>query len=286
MFLITGCSAGIGIETGRAVAATGARVFLAVRSLERGQKACESFLEPGRVELLRCDTSSLASVRQAASEFLSRSRGLNVLICNAGIMRLPTREESPDGFELQLATNYLGHFLLFWLLRDAMLEASTPDFNSRLVNVSSTAMRRGRIDFDDFNLAQDGAYNPMRGYSQSKLAQVYQANYVDRHFGPKGLHALSLNPGGIFTNLTRHVPQDILDMWAKDSSTKNPEQGAATTLVAALSKEWEGQGGKFLDHCAVVAPESVPPYDEVEEGKLWHKTLEVLGLQEQRERPI
>jgi NAD(P)-dependent dehydrogenase (short-subunit alcohol dehydrogenase family) len=92
--VITGCSSGIGIETGRAIASTGARVFLAVRSMEKGQQACSSFLEPGRVELLQCDTSSLASVRVAAATILSKSRIVNGLVCNAGIMAVPVREES------------------------------------------------------------------------------------------------------------------------------------------------------------------------------------------------
>lgn len=135
--LVTGASSGIGIETARAMAATGAKVFLAVRSLEKAQQACSSFLESGRVELLRCDTSSLSSVRDAAAAFLAKSSVLNILICNAGIMMVPNREESIDGFEIQLATNYLGHFLLFWLLRNAMIQGSTSDFNSRLINVST-----------------------------------------------------------------------------------------------------------------------------------------------------
>jgi NAD(P)-dependent dehydrogenase (short-subunit alcohol dehydrogenase family) len=118
------------------MAATGAKVFLAVRSLEKAQIACSHFLGSGRVELLECDVSSLESVRKAAAAFLVKSQILNVLICNAGIMMVPQREESADGFESQLATNYLGHFLLFWLLRNAMVKGSTPRFNSRVTSVT------------------------------------------------------------------------------------------------------------------------------------------------------
>lgn len=177
------------------MAATGAKVFLAVRSLEKAQQACRSFLEPGRVELLECDKSSLSSVRDAAAAFLVKSPVLNILICNAGIMTVPNREESIDGFESQLATNYLGHFLLFWLLRDAMIKASTSEFNSRIVNVSSSGHHSSEIQFDNFNLAQYGAYDPSKAYSQSKLAQIYMANYVDRVYAPGGIHALSVMPG-------------------------------------------------------------------------------------------
>jgi NAD(P)-dependent dehydrogenase (short-subunit alcohol dehydrogenase family) len=239
VFLITGCSSGIGIETGRAIAATGARVFLAVRSLEKGEKACSSLLEEGRVELVQCDTSSLASVRAAAATFLKKSPTLNVLVCNAGVMQIPTREVTEDGLEMQLGTNYFGHFLLFWMLRDAMLKASTPEFNSRLVNVSSAGHHASEVRFDDFNLDQEGAYDPSKAYGQSKLAQIHMANYVDRRFGSKGLHSLSLMPGGISTNLQKHIPKEIVDGWTTNPMIikfmKSPEQGAATTVVAAVS---------------------------------------------------
>ena len=178
VFLVTGASAGIGLETARALAHTGAKVFLAVRSLEKGQKECASFLEPGRVELLEMDTSKLPSVRAAAANFLKKSATLNVLVCNAAIMRLPTREETAEGFEMQLATNYIGHFLLFNLLKDALLKGSTPEFNSRLVNVSSSGHHVTEIDFDDFQLKKPGAYNGWRGYGQSKLSQIYSTLFI------------------------------------------------------------------------------------------------------------
>ncbi|ETS86545.1 hypothetical protein PFICI_00373 [Pestalotiopsis fici W106-1] len=209
VFLVTGASSGIGIETARAMAATGARVFLAVRSLEKGQQACADFLDPGRVELVECDISSLESVRKAATEFLAKSQTLNVLVCNAGIMMVPQREESADGYESQLATNYLGHFLLFWLLRDAMVKCSTTDFKSRLVNVSSSGHHASEIQFDDFNLTKDGAYDPIKAYGRSKLAQIYMSNYIDRVYGSRGLHSLSVMPGSILTNLHQHIPESV-----------------------------------------------------------------------------
>ncbi|KAI2621573.1 short chain dehydrogenase [Xylaria nigripes] len=292
VFLVTGASSGIGIETGRAFAATGAKVYLAVRNLEKGRAACQSFLEPGRVELIELDVSKLQSVRAAAAAFLQKSSKLNVLVCNAGIMTVPTREVSDDGFEMQLATNHLGHFLLFWLLKDTMIKSSTPEFQSRLVNVSSTGHHASEIVWDDFNLEKEGAYDPIVAYGQSKLAQIYHANYVDRHFGPKGLHALSLMPGGIVeTGLTKYTPKEMVDgfrqhpvlsMW-----TKSPEQGAATTVLAAVGREWEGKGGKFLEDCDVSKPEPYMPnlmgvkdyaYDEAKETKTWELTLKALKL--------
>ncbi|KAH8891832.1 short chain dehydrogenase [Thozetella sp. PMI_491] len=291
VFLITGCSSGIGIETARAIAATGARVFLAVRSLERGTAACESFLEPGRVELLLLDTSSLASVRAAAYAFLAQSPTLNVLICNAGIMNNPTREETDDGFEMQLATNYLGHFLLFHLLQNAMLQASTPEFHSRLINVASAGHHASEINFADFNLALPGAYNPAKAYGQSKLAQIYMSNYVDRKYGPMGLHALSLMPGGISTNLQKHIPEEVRRGWQTDPSIynfmKSPEQGAATTVLAAVGWEWESRGGVYLENCRLATSQPLIPgvigvkdyaYDLEKENRTWELTVDMLAL--------
>jgi NAD(P)-dependent dehydrogenase (short-subunit alcohol dehydrogenase family) len=291
VFLITGCSSGIGIETARAMAATGARVFLAVRSVEKAQAVCGSFLEAGRVELLLCDTSSFSSVRKAAAEFLGRSPTLNVLVCNAGIMSVPHREESIDGFESQLATNYLGHFLLFWLLRDVMLKASTPMFNSRLVNVSSSGHQLSEVQFDDINFEKEGTYTPNEAYAQSKLAQIYMANYVDRNYGPQGIHALSVMPGGILTNLQQHMSDSAIKNWKSNEELmrwlKSPQQGAATTVLAALGTEWEGKGGKYLENCTVAPLSPLVPsisgvkdyaYDESKEDRLWDFTLKILKL--------
>ncbi|KAF4953746.1 hypothetical protein FGADI_5739 [Fusarium gaditjirri] len=157
VFLITGTSAGIGVEVGRAIAATGARVFLAVRDLEKSKAACSSFLKPGQVDLIHLDTSDMSSVRSCAAEFLEKSPILNGLINNAAIMATPARVETKDGFEQQPATNYLGHFLIFWLLK-----GSTPEFNSRLVNVSSSGHHASKIIYDDFQLKSPDAYNPFK----------------------------------------------------------------------------------------------------------------------------
>ncbi|KAK3324438.1 hypothetical protein B0T19DRAFT_230508 [Cercophora scortea] len=291
VMLITGTSAGIGIETARALAATGAKLFLAVRNLEKGKAACADFLEPGRVELLELDTSKLASVRACAAAFLEKSSQLNVLVCNAAIMNTPTREETEDGFEGQLATNYLGHFLLFWLLKDTLLKSSTPDFNSRLVNVSSSAHHATELFLDDFNIEKPGAYVPETAYGHSKLAQIYMANYVDRHFGPQGLHALSLMPGGMDTNLAKHIPREVMEGFKKNpvlyAFMKDNAQGAATTVWAAVSKEWEGKGGEYLENCQVATAEPFMPglmgakpyvHDEEKEEKAWAITLKMLGL--------
>ncbi|KAH6655754.1 hypothetical protein BKA67DRAFT_534670 [Truncatella angustata] len=295
VFFVTGCTSGIGVETARALAATGGRVFMLVNDLDNGKEACAAFLEPGRVELIEGDLASLSSVRSAAAEFREKSGGvLNVLVCNAGVMYIPKREESPDGFETHLATNYLGHFLLFWLLRDLMLKSSRPEFNSRLVHVASASHQVIEIDFDDINFTKDGAYKPKDAYGQSKLAQIYMANQVDRLYGSQGIHAYSLMPGGIQTRITRFVPAAITEKMMAESEFlqkwfKSPEQGAGTTVIAALGKEWEGRGGVYLEDCEVAKSQPLIPsvkgvtdyaFDQEKEEKLWKYTVEALELED------
>ncbi|KAJ8124375.1 hypothetical protein O1611_g9265 [Lasiodiplodia mahajangana] len=147
------------------------------------------------------------------------------------------------------------------------------------------------IVFDDFQLKGPGVYGPWKGYGQSKLAQIYMANYVDRHFGPLGLHGLSLMPGGIMTGLQKYVPEEVKKSWDSTPEVatflKSTEQGAATTVLAAVGKEWEGKGGKYLEDCDVAVSEplvetmkGVKPYvyDEKKQDRLWALTRKTLGL--------
>ena len=232
VFLVTGCSAGIGPETGRALAATGGKVFLTVRDLKKGEEACKSFLEAGRVELIEMDNMSLDSVRSAAKSFLSKSTTLNVLVNNAGIMAAPYAKTA-DGFESQFGTNHLAHFLLFNLLKDTLLKSATPDFPSRVVNVSSSGHMAGEVQFGNYGF-EDGSYSPWKGYAQSKTANIYMASEIENRYGSKGLHGLALNPGGIWTGLQKFVDPETLAGWKSrpgvDLYMKSPEQGAATSV--------------------------------------------------------
>lgn len=288
---ITGCSSGIGIESARALSATGATVYAAVRDLEKGKVALGDILSPGRVELLKLDLSSLSSVRECVKEFLTKSSTLNILINNAGIMACP-ESRTADGFEMQFGTNHLGHFLLFNLLKPTLLASSTPSFNSRVVNVSSTGHRYTQIHFDNISLA--GEYEPSIAYGQSKLANIYMANELDRRYGSKGLHAFSVHPGGIWSGLQRHMPDDELKVWNTPQvyvHMKSPAQGAATTVWAAIAREWEGKGGKYLEDCQVSPPVEegytvLSPgyekyaYDPESEKKLWTLSLQIIGLED------
>lgn len=266
-------------------------MYLGVRNLEKGKQALRELLEPGRVELLELDMGSLGSVRTAAETFLSKSAQLNVLINNAGIMACP-EAKTADGFESQLAINYLGHFLLYQLLEQTLLSSSTPEFQSRVVNVSSAGHHMSSVVLDNINL--DGEYEAWKAYGNAKTACIWMTNEIERRYGSRGLHGLALMPGGIDTGLQRHVDPEMLKQWASSELSKkygkSPAQGAATTMTAAFGKEWEGKGAVYLEDCQEAGPipeggilaVGVAPhaFDSEGEKKLWALSLKMLNLPE------
>jgi NAD(P)-dependent dehydrogenase (short-subunit alcohol dehydrogenase family) len=297
VIVITGCSSGIGIETARAMSATDATLILTARNSAKGQAALSDILEYGRVTLIQMDNTSFASVRNAASAILAQSKNqVNILINNAGVMAIPDLQLTEDGHEMQFVTNHLSHFLLFQLLKPALLASSTPSFNSRVVNVSSCGRRvQGLNESDNYNF-QKGNYNPWLAYGQSKTANVYMASEIDRRYGSKGMHALSLHPGGIDTPLQKHMDKGIAAVALEKGmrTLKSPEQGASTTVFAAVAKEWEGRGGRYLTDC-VEAPRDADDeinveeltegyvahtYYEKEEKRLWKDSLKIVGVED------
>lgn len=155
--MITGASAGIGVETARAMATTGARIYLPVRSPGKAQEALRDLIETDQVKLLEVNLGSFDSVRKAAAAFLSKEKVLHVLIENAGIMA-PPEGRTKDGFETQFGVNHLSHFFLLNLLKDALIAGSTPEFNSRVVILSSSAHHTSSVRFDNYNF--DREYDP------------------------------------------------------------------------------------------------------------------------------
>ncbi|KAF4960753.1 hypothetical protein FSARC_10382 [Fusarium sarcochroum] len=291
--VITGVSSGLGIETARALSTTGARLLLTARNVERAKDVLSDILSPGRVDLVEMDHTSLQSVRAGASQILAQTDKVNILINNAGIMAIQTLEFTKDGHELQFGVNHLAHFLFFELLRPALLAAVTPQFHSRVVVVASSAhLRNGINESDNYNF-QKGGYEPLTSYAQSKTANIYMANEIERRYGSQGLHATSLHPGGILTPLAKHLPEAQLDaqkgLEGVAESFKSPEQGAATTVWAAIGQEWEGRGGRYLGNCAESGPlgdESIytttgyakHAYDPVLEQRLWEDSMKLVGL--------
>ena len=201
-----------------------------------------------------------------------------------------------DGFETQFGTNHVAHFLLFQLLKPLLLASSTPTFHPRVVCLSSSAHGISPVLFDDYDQRKVG-YDPWRAYGQSKTANVYLATEIERRYGTRGLHAHAVHPGGIMTGLQVHVQEQVAE-WMKDGTTlkrfKSVEQGAATTVWAAVAAEWEGKGGKFLENCSVAEPRTAETgpfkgyaawvYDEEAAKRLWNETLKMVGLDDDEHR--
>jgi NAD(P)-dependent dehydrogenase (short-subunit alcohol dehydrogenase family) len=290
VILITGCSSGLGAETARTLSVTGATLYLTARDLEKAKAALGDLAKSERVHLLQLDLGSLASVRACAAEFASKSSKLNILIANAGVMMTP-EGRTADGFETQFGTNHLAHFLLFQLWKPSLLASSTPYFHSRVIFLSSLAHRSSEVNFDNLNL--DGSYDPWVAYAQSKTANIWTANEIERRHGSNGLHAWSVQPGPTGTGLYQHVSEADAAASQSDPTLaklfKTVGQGAATTVWAATAGALEGNGGKYLEDCQISKPNdpaagpyapgySVFAYDEEKEARLWAKSLELVGL--------
>ncbi|KAF4772829.1 short-chain dehydrogenase [Colletotrichum scovillei] len=298
--LVTGANRGIGLETARALHAAGATVFLGVRDLKCGEEAMKDIIATSPTDggapilLLELSLDSLASVRNAAQTFLVKnSHKINILVLNAGVMACP-KSSTIDGFETHFATNHLGHFLLFRLLQPALLASSSPSFNSRVVSVTSSLHRLSPIDFNDFNY-NHLPYHGLRAYARSKTANVYLANEIERRFGDKGLHAISVHPGSVLTMISRHMEDDPLKMpegdWEEIRYLKNAAQGAATSVLAAVGAEWEGRGGRYLADCVeqklAVDPSSQTDtgyaswaFDEQAANRLWEESCRMTALED------
>lgn len=256
-FLVTGASAGLGAETTRALAAHGASVTMAVRDLTKGAEAMDQVLASvpeADLDLRLLDLADLASVRAFAHGFLEDHPGLDVLIANAGIMACPHGTTS-DGFELQLGTNHLGHFLLITLLMPALEMAG----GARVVLLSSAGHRFGDVDLDD-PWFEHQPYDPWVAYGRAKTANVLCAVGIDQRFRDRGVRAFAVHPGGIQTELGRHLTRDTLQVLmdrlaAAPTETvwKTVPQGAATTVYAATSTDLDGLGGLYLEDCHIAA---------------------------------
>lgn len=171
-------------------------------------------------------------------------------------MATPEGSKTSDGFEQQFRVNHLAHFTLTAILLTALIRSSTPSFNSRVVALTSVGHKFSALHWDDVNLTKD--YNPWVGYGQSKTANIWMANYIDRIYGPRGVHAVSVHPGGAMTGLQQHVSPEEAAEWGRNAEMMagmlSPEQGAATTTWAAVASVWEGKGGKYLTDCGLGVP--------------------------------
>jgi len=252
--LVTGVSAGLGVETARAAASHGAGVVGTARDLAKAQAALAEHASLG-IEVVECDLASLASIRACTDALNARGEEFDVIIANAGVMNCP-QGKTTDGFETQFGTNHLGHFVLVNrlvpLLRDG----------GRVVMLSSSAHRAGDVDLDDPGFEKT-AYDPFTAYGRSKTANVLFALELDRRLKPRGIRACALHPGGIMTELMRHTTPDIFQRMVDSSSqsadgspsepvkVKTVPQGASTSVWAAFVAGGDEIGGKYCEDCHV-----------------------------------
>ena len=267
--LVTGASAGLGVETVKALRSVGCEVVGAVRDLDKGRSVL------GDVDLVQLDLADLDSVRRAAGEIGSRLPRIDLLINNAGVMA-PPLSRTQQGFELQLGTNHLGHFVL----TNALVGSLVP--GSRIVNLSSRGHLRSPMRWDDPHFRDESAYDKWIAYGQSKTANILFTVELEKRLGGQGIHSYALHPGVIMTELSRHLTDDDLTALASRMppgalTLKDVSAGAATTVYAATSPELEGLGGIYLEDChvATVTPgdgsAGYAPYamDEDEAARLW-----------------
>jgi NAD(P)-dependent dehydrogenase (short-subunit alcohol dehydrogenase family) len=274
--LVTGANVGIGLETARGLAAMGATVVLACRSLEKGisaQKDIVTTTGNANVHLLQLDLSSLSDVRRFAATFLAQFPRLDVLVNNAGVFYAEF-QKTDDGIERQFAVNHVGPFLLTHLLLPALVAAAP----SRIVMVSSGSHYSGKIDFQD--LYGERGYRAFTAYGQSKLCNVLFANEFGRRYPHSGITANSLHPGVVRTEIGQKSGHWLYRLGAAIMSPFqiSAVKGAATSLYVATSPKLSGVTGKYFDHCKEKAP-SPAALDLQVAGRLWDVTADLCGIQ-------
>ncbi len=295
--LVTGVSAGLGVETARALAAHGASVVGAARDLKKAEAAtapvrAAAAESGGAFALVELDLASFASIRAAADRLNADGRPFDVVIANAGVMAAPSGRTA-DGFETQFGTNHLGHFL--FVNRIAGLIAP----GGRLVNLASSGHRFADVDLDDPNFERT-PYDPWVAYGRSKTANVLFAVEFDRQHRARGVRAAAVHPGGINTELGRHVGAEALAATVERINAelaaagqppyrwKTIPQGAATSIWTGVVADADEVGGRYCENCHVSevtdglinpAAEGVRSYalDPERAGALWAKSEALVG---------
>ena len=297
--LVTGVSAGIGVETARCLAAHGAHVVGAARDLTKAEAAtaqvrAEAAENGGSFELVELDLAGLKSVRACADELVAKGEPFDVVIANAGVMATPFGHTA-DGFETQFGTNHLGHFVL--VNRIAPLMGA----GSRLINLSSSGHRFSNVDLDDPNFERT-PYEPFVAYGRSKTANILFAVAFDERRRERGVRASAVHPGGIQTELGRHLDpgrvQSMIEQMNKQLAAegkapfqwKTIPQGAATSVWAGVVAPADEVGGQYCENCHVghvvaddviisAISEGVRGYalDSPTAAALWKKSEEMVG---------
>jgi NAD(P)-dependent dehydrogenase (short-subunit alcohol dehydrogenase family) len=297
--LVTGVSAGLGVETARSLAAHGAQVVGAARDLTKAKGATtqvqkDAAANGGSFELVELDLANLKSVRASADRLLAKGEPFDVVIANAGVMATPLGHTA-DGFETQFGTNHLGHFVLVNRI------ASLIQTEGRLINVSSAGHRYSNVDLDDPNFERT-PYDPLVAYGRSKTANILFAVAFDQRHRKRGVRGAAVHPGIIETELTRHVSpswlrarvdqinQQLAAAGKPPLERKSMQQGAATSVWAGVVAPADEIGGRYCENChvGVIAPDEVPTsamtegvrayaVDAKTAEALWKKSEEMVG---------
>ncbi|MBW8748316.1 MAG: SDR family NAD(P)-dependent oxidoreductase [Acidobacteria bacterium] len=297
--LVTGVSAGLGVETARALAAHGADVVGAARNLEKAKRATSEVTKAaeaggGSFELIELDLASLKSVRASADKLVAAGKTFDVIIANAGVMATPL-SKTEDGFETQFGTNHLGHFVFINRM------ASLIKDGGRLVNLASSGHRFSNIDLNDPNF-ETTPYEPFVAYGRSKTANILFAVEFDRRHRGRGVRAAAVHPGGIMTELARHMDPGAIEKMvdaineqlANEGKSgfefKTIPQGSSTSVWAAVVAGGDEVGSQYCENCHVghivadhvaISPisEGVRGYalDPASAAALWKKSEEMVG---------
>ncbi|HEX5406740.1 MAG TPA: SDR family NAD(P)-dependent oxidoreductase [Pseudonocardiaceae bacterium] len=245
--IVTGGASGIGVETARALAGAGAEVLLAVRNRTAGEATAADIIATTGNKQVTVAALDLADQGSVAAFVADWTGPLHILVNNAGVMASPEMR-TPEGWELQFATNHLGHFALATGLHDALAAAG----GARVVSVSSSAHLRSAVIFDDIHF-REREYEPWSAYGQSKTANVLFGVEATRRWAADGITVNALMPGAIRTNLQRYVSDEDLDRMRAAAGGggavwKTAEQGAATSVFVATSPLLAGIGGRYFEN--------------------------------------
>ncbi|XP_041834783.1 dehydrogenase/reductase SDR family member on chromosome X isoform X1 [Melanotaenia boesemani] len=281
--IVTGGTRGMGFETARHLASLGMHVVIVGNEREEGKAAARKIQEEcseGKAEFVFVDLTSLKSVRQFAQTFKDRGLPLHVLVNNAGTMLVPERQ-TEDGFEFHFCLNYLSHFLLTNLLLDVLKRLGRPGCSSRVVNMSSATHYAGVMHMDDLN--RRVCYSSHGAYAQSKLALVLFTNYLQEQLTAGGFHVTvnAVDPGMVDTALYDNLwtLAQMLKRPVAKVLFRTPAEGASISIYAAAASEMEGVGGCYL-YNGLKTQSSELSYDSELQAKLWKKSCQLVGLQE------
>lgn len=297
--LVTGVSAGLGVETARSLAAHGAQVVGAARDLTKAEAATaqvrkDAAAAGGSFKLIELDLANLKSVRTSAGQLLAKGEPLDVIIANAGVMATPFGHTA-DGFETQFGTNHLGHFVFVNRIASLLREGG------RLINLSSSGHRYSNVDLEDPNFERS-PYDPWVAYGRSKTANILFAVAFDKRHWRRGVRAAAVHPGGIRTELGRHldpsqfegivdqINQQLAGEGKPSFQWKTIPQGAATSVWAAVVASADEIGAQYCENCHVghIVPDNVT-ITAISEGvrgyaldpenaeALWKKSEELVG---------